>query len=127
MSRKGISFAAVRKMALANPDVEESTSYGASAFKVSGKMFACQPVHRTAEPGSLAIRIAIAQRDELLAADPATYYVTDHYVDYPIVLARLSRIHPDALADLLRQSARFVAGRGRSSARRRKPRKPATQ
>ena len=29
------------------------------------------------------------------------YYLTDHYVNYPVVLVRLSRIHLDALKDLL--------------------------
>jgi len=32
--------------------VEESTAYGSPALKVRGKLLACVPVHRSAEPGS---------------------------------------------------------------------------
>jgi len=40
------------------------------------------PVHRSAEPGSLAVRVDFDDRAELLAADPDVYYVTDHYLNY---------------------------------------------
>src|SRR2546426_12370224 len=111
MRRKKISFDTVREMGLALPDVEEGTVYGSPALKVRGKMFACLPVHRSAEPNSLAVRIDFDQRAELLAADPDTYYLTDHYVNYPVVLVRLSRIHPDALVDLLGMAWRFVTAK----------------
>lgn len=51
------------------------------------------------------------RRDELIAADPDTYYLTDHYLDYPVVLVRLSRIHIDALRDLLGAAWRFVSAK----------------
>lgn len=41
------------------------------------------------------------RREELLREEPSTYYLTDHYVNYPIVLVRLRRVHRDALRDLL--------------------------
>ena len=47
-------------------------------------------------------------RAELIAADPAVYYVTDHYVDYSSVLVRLPRINPDSLRDLLAMAHKFV-------------------
>ena len=99
------------------PDVEEGTSYGSPALKIHGKMFACIAVHRSAEPGSLAIRIDFDQRDELMAADPDTYYITDHYADYPSVLVRLSRVNPDALRDLLIMARRFVSALGKRPVR----------
>jgi len=43
-----------------------------------------------------------------LAEAPETYYVTDHYRNYPMVLVRLSRIRVDELRDLLGASWRFV-------------------
>ena len=52
--------------------------------------------------------IPFEQRDELIAAQPDVYYVTDHYVNYPCVLVRLSRVHRDSLRDLLGMAARFV-------------------
>jgi hypothetical protein len=69
---------------------------------------ACVPTHRTAEPGSLAIRVGFDDRAELLAAAPDVYYVTDHYVGYSAVLVRLSRVTPDILRDLLRMAHKFV-------------------
>ena len=111
MPRKKISFDTVREMGLALPDVEEGTVYGSPALKVRGKMFACLPVHRSAEPGSLAVRIDFDQREELMAADPNTYYLTDHYVNYPVVLVRLSRIHLDALRHLLGIAWQFVSAK----------------
>ena len=109
MPRKKISFDTVRKMGLALPDVEEGTTYGTPALKVRGKMFACIPNHRSAEPDSLAVRIDFDQRDELIAADPKTYYLKDHYVNYPCVLVRLTQIEQDALRDLLLMAWRFVS------------------
>lgn len=113
-------FDDVRQLGLALPGVEEGTTYGSPALKVGGKMLACLPVHRSAEPGSLAIRIDFADRDELIAADPGTYYLTDHYVDYPVVLVRLSRVDRETLRDLLGMAWRFVSSRGKRPVRRQK-------
>ena len=60
----------MRKIGLALPGVEESTAYGSPALKVRGKLLACVPSHRSAEPGSLVVRIDFDDRAELLAADP---------------------------------------------------------
>lgn len=120
MLGKEIGFNTVRELGLALPDVEEGTTYGSPALKVGGKMFACIAVHRSAEPDSLAIRIDFDQRDELIAADPKTYYLTDHYVSYPCVLVRLNRVHKDALRDLLLMAWRFVSASGKRRAPRRR-------
>jgi hypothetical protein len=105
MSRQ-ITFEIVRKIGLALPGVEASTNSRGFSLKAGGKLVACQAIHKSAEPNSLVVRIDFDKRTELLAADPATYYVTDHYVEYPSVLVRLSRIQPDALRDLLRMASR---------------------
>jgi hypothetical protein len=45
----------------------------------------------------------------LLVEDaPDTYYVTDYYRPYPVVLVRLSRIDRDAMRDLLAISHRLT-------------------
>lgn len=120
MPGKTVSFDTVRELGLALPDVEEGTTYGSPALKVGGKMFACLAVHRSADPGSLAIRLDFDQRDELIAADPKTYYLTDHYVNYPVVLVRLARVRQDALRDLLLMAWRFVSATGKRRVARRK-------
>jgi hypothetical protein len=106
-----ISFGAVRKAAAGLPDVEEGTTYGSPALKVRGKLLTCLAVHKSAEAGSLVVCIGFQRRDDMIAEDPSTYYLTDHYRNHPIVLVRLSQIHPDALHDLLGAAWRFVTAR----------------
>jgi hypothetical protein len=108
MPRKKIDFDTVRRIASALPDVEDASAYGAPAIKVRGKLLTCIPTNKSAEPDSLAVRIDFDQRAELVATAPDVYYFTDHYASYPMVLVRLSRIHPDALRDLLGAAWRFV-------------------
>ena len=121
---KSITFDDVRRLALALPGVEESKTYGVSSLKVGGKMFACPAMNKSAEPGTLAVRVDFPARDEMLAADPATYYVTDHYVNYPVILVRLSRVQPDALRDLIAMGHRFVSEKNRRRAGSRGTRPP---
>ena len=98
----------MRQLGLRLAGAEAGTAYGSPALKVGGKMFAVVPTHRSAEPRSIAVRVAFKDRDELLDADPETFYVKEHYLDYPCVLVRLDRVHRDALADLLRMGWAFV-------------------
>jgi hypothetical protein len=106
--RRTLGFDTVREVGLSLPRVEVGTAYGSPALKVDGKMFACIVIHRSAEPNSLAIRMEFDKREELIAADPRTYYLTEHYVDYPVVLVRLDRVNRDALHDLLQVGWRFA-------------------
>jgi hypothetical protein len=117
MPRNKIDFDTVRTIALELPGVEESTAYGSP---VRGNLLTCIPVHKSAEPNSLVVCIDFDQRADLLAAAPDVYYLTDHYVNYPSVLVRLSRIHSDALQDLLGMAWRFVSAKksGRNAAAR---------
>lgn len=122
MPRSTIDFDTVRNIGLALPDVEESTAYGFPALKAHGKLLACVPANRSAEPGSLVVRVDFDDRAELLATAPDVYYVTDHYVDYNAVLVRLSRVDPDVLRDLLGMAYKFVTANGapRSPSRKRR-------
>src|SRR5246127_3615182 len=113
MARSTTNFDTVRKIGLALAGAGERTAFGAPALKVHGKLLACVPAHRSAEPGSLAVRVDFDARAELLAADPDVYYVTDHYLNYTAVLVRLSRVTPDVLRDLLGMAHKFVTARRR--------------
>jgi hypothetical protein len=55
-------------------------------------------------------------REELIAADPETYFITDHYRDYPSVLVSLAQVHPDALPELLLTAHRAASARKKRSA-----------
>ena len=106
----------MRELGLALPGVEESTMYGAPALKVRGKLLTCMASHRSAEPGTLVILMDFDQRNALIEDSPDVYYLKEHYVNYPSVLVRLSRINRDALRDLLQTSWRFVTARSRQRA-----------
>jgi hypothetical protein len=108
------AFEEVRRIALALGNVEEGTSYGTPAFKVGGELFV--RMHQDGE--SLVVRTDFEQREELMASDPETYYITDHYLNYEWILIRLSRVHPDALRDLIRMAWRLASASKRRSSRR---------
>lgn len=114
-------FALVEQIGRGLPEVEVSTAYGQPALKVRGKMFVCIASHRSAEPNSLVVMMDFADRDALLEDASDICYLEDHYVGYPCVLIRLSRVHPDALRDLVVGAHRFVRTRA-APARRRKSR-----
>jgi hypothetical protein len=104
-----ITFDTVRKIASKLPGVEESTSYGVPSLKIGGRLMACPAINKSAEPNSLGVFIDMDQRDALIAEAPETYYITDHYVNGPVVLVRLSRVSHDALRDLLHAAWKFVS------------------
>jgi hypothetical protein len=108
MPKSTINFDTVRKIGLELPGVEETTVYRQPALKIHGKLLACLPANRSAEPGSLVVCVDFADRAELLAAAPDVYYVTDHYVGHNSVLVRLARVTPGVLRDLLGMAHKFV-------------------
>lgn len=110
-----VTFDDARKIALSLEHVEEGTSYGTPAFKTGGKLLA-----RLREDGeSLVVGTTFDEREEMMATGPETYYITDHYLRYPWVLVRLSRVDPEALRDLLKRAWRLASTtKPRASGRR---------
>jgi hypothetical protein len=108
---RGIDLDIVRQIARTLPGVEEHTSDRGTGFTVRGKLLACEAVHRSAEPASLMVRIGFTDREMLLAAEPETYYLTEHYRSYPAVLVRLSKVGRKALRERLEGAVRFVSAR----------------
>jgi hypothetical protein len=123
---RGTTFKAVEAIGRTLPDVEVTTSWGQPTLKVRGKMFVCMAANKSAEPNSLVVMMDFADRDALIEDDPATYYLKEHYVNYPCVLVRLSRVLPDALHDLVTGAHRYVSAKTRrksgGSSRRREQR-----
>ena len=113
------AFDAVKTVGLALPNVEAVTKYdGTPVLKVHGSFLAGLATHPSAEPETLVVRVGLEERGWLIEDAPETYYVTDYYRKYPLVLVRLSRIDRDALRDLLAVSWRLAsekAGKRRSS------------
>jgi len=107
-------FEIVRTVGLALPGVEATTRYdGSSVLKAGGCFMAGIATHASAEPETLVVRYDIEEREWLLDDAPETYYVTDYYRSYPVVLVRLSRVDRDALRDLLAVSRRLALAKAR--------------
>jgi|SRR5215468_9202097 len=107
-------FAIVRKVGLALPDVEAATRYdGSPTLKVGGSFMAGLATHPSAEPGTLVVKYELEARERLLEDAPETYYLTDYYRRYPLVLVRLALIESDALRDLLSVSRRLLLTKSR--------------
>jgi len=123
MATGRVSFKTVESIARALPDVEVTTAWGKPALKVRGKMFVCIASHKSAEPNTLVVMMDLADRDALLSDDPDTYYLKEHYVNYPCVLVRLSRVTTDALQDLVAGAYRFVSTKTKKKSRIRKAHK----
>ena len=104
---KSMTFEQVRPLALALPKAEAGTSYGTPAFKVGGKLFA--RLHQDGE--SLVVKIDPGERAMRMKADPETFYITDHYLNYPWILVRISSVDAADLRDLLEEAWRLSAPR----------------
>ena len=104
--KPGLEYRRAVAIALELPGVEEETSYGTPALKVKNKFLARL---RTEAEGALAIRCDFLDRQILLQADPRTFFITDHYLNYPMILVHLKRIRVRELRDLITRAWRMVA------------------
>src|SRR5215467_8251661 len=103
---KGVSQAELCKIALSFPAASEGTSYGKPSFLIAGKFF----TRLRSEDDSLVLVVgSIDERDMLLEIDPALFHITDHYKDYPAVLARRTVIDTVILRGMLDRRWRIIA------------------
>ena len=84
------------------PDVTRATNWaGMPVLRAGGSFMAGLASHASAEPGTLVVRCEIETRELFLDEAPDTYYITDYYRPYPLVLVRLAHVDGAVLADLL--------------------------
>ncbi|MBL6617326.1 MAG: MmcQ/YjbR family DNA-binding protein [Reyranella sp.] len=100
MAQRKLSLAVIRRTVSALAGVEEGTSYGTPAWRHKGRLLA--RLHQDGE--SIVLKVGNETRDHLLQADPETFFITDHYVGYPMVLAHLDRLSTVDLKKLLLRS-----------------------
>ncbi|MCO5144145.1 MAG: MmcQ/YjbR family DNA-binding protein [Oligoflexia bacterium] len=105
-----MKFSEVSEIALAMNDVEEGTSYGTPAFKTNGILF----VRYRPELESIVVAMDFDERESAIAEAPETYYLTDHYLNYPWILVRLTSIKKTGLRDLLFNAKKFAETKKRS-------------
>ena len=101
-------YATVRELALALPEVVDSSTLRGVAYKARGKLLACKASHRSAEPETLMVRVTVADRDRLIKAEPDRFYLTAHYLAHSSVLVRLAAIDRKGLQALLELAWKFV-------------------
>ncbi|WP_425230073.1 MmcQ/YjbR family DNA-binding protein [Sphingomonas sp.] len=77
--------------ALTLPATALSTSYRQPAIKVDGKAF----VSTGREPGSFHVRSPHDEKAVLMETDPATFWQTAHYANWPGLLIRFGNADPD--------------------------------
>lgn len=93
-------------IALSLPMAEEGTSYGTPAIKTRGKLL----MRLRPEGDSVVLLdIPVDERELLVEAEPAVFHFTDHYRDYPVVLARLEGLDPAQLRGFLIRRWRGIA------------------
>jgi len=101
-----ITEAVLRRIALSFPGAREEPHYGQPSFKIEKKFF----VRLRSEDASVVwIVDSIDERDNLIEMDPKTYFITDHYRNYPSVLVRVSRLNETMLRKMLERRWRAIA------------------
>lgn len=109
MKSRHARFAIVKRVGLSLPAVEAAIRYdGSPVLRLGGCFLAGLATHPSAEAGTMVVRCDLDDREALLNDAPDTYYVTDYYRPYPIVLVRLAHVDRDSLHDLLSMSWRLT-------------------
>jgi hypothetical protein len=96
----------VLDLALRFPGVEATRAYGTPCIKADGKIMARL---RSEAEGGLALRCDFPERQMLMQADPRAFYVTEHYLNWPMVLVNLAEVRWDAMPGLIEAAWRLVA------------------
>jgi hypothetical protein len=108
------AFDIVKELGCSLPNVEATTRYdGSPVLEIHGIFMAGLAMHASAEPDTLVVRAEFEEREGLLEDAPETYYVTDYYRRYPVVLVRLSLLKREVLRELLAGSWRMTAAKRR--------------
>jgi len=101
-----VTWEEVRSLALALPEVEESTSYRRPAFRVRGRAFAGVSRHE----GALWARCDGDERPLLVAAKPQVYRLTPHFErSRGYLLVWLEHASPGDVRDRLEDAWLLVA------------------
>lgn len=94
------------ELVMSFPETEAGTSYGYPSYKSFGKFL----TRLRKEDDSVVLgRVPLDEREMLCEADPETFHFTDHYKNYPYVLARLKRLDAKTLRGYLTRQWRHNA------------------
>jgi len=103
------------KIALSLPGAEEVLWFRKPAVFIHGQFLT--KVHDKEE--AMTFRVSsMEMRDMMLEAEPGLFYITDHYRNFPFVLARLSALDKTTLKEMLVGRAAQLAETAEKSAKR---------
>jgi len=106
--------AQARKIALSFPGTEERLSYGSPCIFIGKKVFVRIG---TREANTIQMNTeSFEERDHLIAADPATFFVTDHFKNYKAALARTAKLDARTFEVFLERRWRLIAPRALQNA-----------
>ncbi|MFD4997599.1 MmcQ/YjbR family DNA-binding protein [Streptomyces buecherae] len=96
----------VRRTALSLPETVEKIAWGMPTFRVAGKMFVTIPD----DESSFAVRCPMVERQELIAAEPAKFWVPPHEASSHWVRVRIAALDDaDELRDIVVDSWKQAA------------------
>ena len=100
----------VRALALAFPGVVEDVTHNAApAFKINGKLLACQPSDRAVRDDGrvlVLMDVELEERAALIETEPDVFFASEHFRNYPAVLVRLPATRPERIRPYLERSWR---------------------
>ena len=102
-----LTKAQARKIAQSFPGAYEKPSYGTPAFFVGKKLFVQVGSHKRTD--IMLLTQTMEERDHLIAADSATFYITDHFKNYKGLLARIDKLDAKTLRALLERRWQAIA------------------
>jgi len=103
------------KIALAIPGTEEVLWFKKPAVFLHGQFLT--KVHDKED--AMALRVSsMEMRDMMLEAEPKLFYITDHYRNFPFILARLTALTPKLLKEILAGRAAQLAEKPAKKARK---------
>jgi hypothetical protein len=113
------------KIALAIPGSKEVLWFRKPAVFLHDQFLT--KVHDKEEAMTLRVS-SMEMRDMMLEAEPELFYITDHYRNFPFVLARLSALTPKTLKEILvGRAAQLAEGADKAAKKKRKMKKPAAK
>ena len=113
------------KIALAIPGSKEVLWFRKPAVFLHDQFLT--KVHDKEEAMTLRVS-SMEMRDMMLEAEPELFYITDHYRNFPFVLARLSALTPKTLKEILAgRAAQLAEQADKVAKKKRKMKKPAAK
>jgi hypothetical protein len=104
-----LTAAQARKIALSFDGAFERISQGSPEIRIGDDFFVRIG---TREPDTIQFKIdSFEERDMMIAADPKTFYVTEHFKSYKGVLGRLAALDAKTFRALLKQRLVVIAAK----------------